>query len=155
MGGKAKIEARVYAYKTTGGVVDMVDFYHSTSPGGNPNWLYIGSKKPSSGGFVDVESIPFVLSPAATQAVRVNIRWLGSELNPQSCSSGEYDDVDDLVFVVDTSSASTTSVVSVAVPVNMPMSLPEPQIRCAGYGSVRCAAANSCKWDGKDCLPMN
>lgn len=89
VGGNAKINARVYAYKTIGGVVNMVDFYHSTSPGANPNWLYIDSKKPSSGGFVNVESIPFVLSPAATQAVRVNIRSLGSEINPQSFSSGE------------------------------------------------------------------
>jgi len=147
-GGEAQVTARVHAFSQE----NMVDFYYSSTPGTNPDWKSISSTQPSSSKFSEVNSAVFFLPKTGTQAVRAIIRWTLENGNVAPCPGGGFSDVDDLVFVVDTSSASLSYDLPVG-PVEMP--LPMPQVECAGFVSGRCVAANTCKWDGKDCSPMN
>merc|ERR1711862_807350 len=142
-GGKAMIKARVFAFQT--GAEDMADFYYTSSPG-DPVWTYVGSATPSSGGFVNVQSEEFPLPKAGMQAVRVNYRWIGESMYASSCSGGSFDDVDDLIFTVDTTSAGEID--SAAIPDHV--GAPQPlviQINCAQHEMERCVAAEQfCEW---------
>jgi len=106
-GGMAGIVAQVYSYA---GEQNKVDFFYSSNPGSNPNWQYISTAETSSQGLVILNSEVFPLSTSGTQAVRVSIRWTGENSAKTPCptsSSGSYSDVDDLVFVVDTTAPVT------------------------------------------------
>ena len=107
-GARVRIEAYIHAFQE--GEEDTVDFYYTnTAALSNPSWTYIGSKEPSRGGFQAL-SIEYTVptggmrqyiwdSTKLMQAVRVNIRWRGGQYS-NSCSGGNYDDVDDMVFTV-------------------------------------------------------
>ena len=88
-----KVTATVYAYST--GSSDSLDLYY-TANANTPTWVLIGTIKPTAGG-VQTLSTTFTLPTGALQAVRANFRYLGSA---SSCSTGAYDDHDDLVFAV-------------------------------------------------------
>eukprot|EP00970_Alexandrium_tamarense_P003931 scaffold664_cov198-Alexandrium_tamarense.AAC.22 len=92
-GGKATIIASVWAWST--GASDHADFYYA-SDANSPNWQYIGSLTPSAGGAQNL-AMDYDLPAGANQAVRVNFRYNGSA-NP--CTSGSYNDRDDVVFAV-------------------------------------------------------
>jgi hypothetical protein len=92
-GKTVKVTATVYAYST--GSSDSLDLYYA--PNANtPVWTLIGTIKPTAGG-VQTLSGTFTLPTGALQAVRANFRYLGSA---SSCSTGAYDDHDDLIFAV-------------------------------------------------------
>ena len=107
-GARVRIEAYIHAFQE--GEEDTVDFYYTnTADLSNPSWIYIGSKEPSRGGFQTL-SIEYTLpaggmrqtiwdSGKLMQAVRVNIRWRGGQYS-NSCSGGNYDDIDDMVFTI-------------------------------------------------------
>jgi len=161
-GGTARVVARIYTYGN--GETNRVDFYSSTTPGPNPNWKPITiNVKPENdgltegGGYVEVEvkSGEFPLSDVELQAVRVSIRWTPETLESTACptsagdDSGKFSDVDDLAFVVDTTSLGGTMsfALSQPSPVVLPELLEELQMNCADVlESDRCEAAIDCEW---------
>ncbi|WNG15814.1 M20/M25/M40 family metallo-hydrolase [Cystobacter fuscus] len=97
-GKTVKIEATVYAYSTT---EDALDLYY-TENATSPSWTFIGTYSPSSTG-VTTLSATYTLPAGGVQAIRANFRYIGSSGTNGSaslCSSGAYDDHDDLVFTV-------------------------------------------------------
>merc|ERR1712238_565694 len=162
-GGTARVVARIYTYGN--GETNRVDFYSSTTPGPNPNWkpITINVKLENGGlteggGYVEVEvkSGEFPLSDVELQAVRVSTRWTPETLESTACptsagdDSGKFSDVDDLAFVVDTTSSVGTMsfALSQPSPVVLPeLLLEELQMNCADVlESDRCKAAIDCEW---------
>merc|ERR1712183_929557 len=115
-----------------------------------------------SGGLVTVTSDVFNLPTTEVQAVRVNLRWTpGGATVPSFCSGTEFDDVDDLVFVVEKSSLSSGSngplhFASMSKPPEPVKPLALPQVDCAIYTKFkwRCEAAAQCIWSGTECIPL-
>jgi subtilisin family serine protease/PKD repeat protein len=106
-GKTVKVEFTVWAWST--GTSDSLDIYY-TGNANNPSWTFLATLKPSAGG-AQVLSATYSLPAGALQAVRGNFRYNGTA---GSCSTGSYDDRDDLVFPTETSgpqppSASFTS----------------------------------------------
>ncbi|WNG50713.1 M20/M25/M40 family metallo-hydrolase [Archangium minus] len=92
-GKQVKVEATVWAYSTT---ADTLDLYYSASAS-SPSWKLIGSYKPSSTGATTI-SATYTLPTGSLQAIRANFRYQGSMAS--TCSTGAYDDHDDLIFTV-------------------------------------------------------
>ena len=92
-GATVEVEATVWAWST--GTSDTADFYYAADAN-NPVWTYIGSVVPPGGG-QQVLTQQYTLPAGSQQAVRVNFRYQGSA---NSCTTGAYDDADDLVFAV-------------------------------------------------------
>ncbi len=84
------VEVTAYVYNPN---VDFLDLYYSgtTSP---PSWTLIATITPGGTG-LQTMSTTYVLPTGNLQAVRANFRYLGSV---SSCSTGSYNDHDDLVF---------------------------------------------------------
>ena len=91
-GKTVKIEATVWTYSTT---ADKLDLYY-TADASNPTWTYITTLAPTAKGAQTLKT-DYTLPAGATQAVRARFRYNGS---PTACSSGSYNDHDDLVFAV-------------------------------------------------------
>jgi aqualysin 1 len=90
-GKAAKIDASVWAWSN--GSFDALDLYY-TGNAANPTWTYLTTLMPVAGG-ASVLSATYTLPAGELQAVRGNYRYLGSQ---GSCTTGTYDDRDDLVF---------------------------------------------------------
>ena len=97
-GTTVEIQATVYAWSD--GSSDTADFYYiADATNSSLLWQYIGSLVPSGGG-IQTLTQQYVLptgSGNVIQAVRVNFRFGGS-VSP--CTSGGFDDRDDLAFAV-------------------------------------------------------
>jgi bacterial leucyl aminopeptidase len=91
-GKQVKIEAKVWAYSTTS---DTLDLYYAPNAN-SPSWTLIGSYKPSGTGAQTI-SATYTLPTGTLQAIRANFRYQGSA---STCSTGAYDDRDDLIFAV-------------------------------------------------------
>jgi hypothetical protein len=87
------VTATVWAWNT--GSSDSLDLYYAANAN-SPTWVLIGTIVPSAGGAQTI-SRTYTLPTGTLQAVRANFRYLGSA---SSCSTGAYDDHDDLVFAV-------------------------------------------------------
>jgi leucyl aminopeptidase len=87
------VTATVWAWST--GSSDHLDLYYAANAN-SPTWVLIGTFTPSAGGAQNL-SATYTLPTGTLQAVRANFRYLGSA---SSCSTGSYDDHDDLVFAV-------------------------------------------------------
>ena len=87
------VTATVWAYGT--GSTNALDLYYAANAS-SPSWVYITTIVPSAGG-AQTLSASYTLPIGSLQAVRANFRYQGS---PSSCSTGAYDDHDDLVFAV-------------------------------------------------------
>jgi methionine-rich copper-binding protein CopC len=87
------VTATVWAWNT--GSSDALDLYY-TANANSPSWVFIGTIVPSAGG-AQALSATYTLPTGALQAVRANFRYQGSA---SSCSTGAYDDHDDLIFAV-------------------------------------------------------
>lgn len=92
-GKTAKITATVWAWNT--GSSDSLDLYYAANAS-SPTWVLIGTLTPTAGGQQTL-STTFTLPTGSVQAIRANFRYQGSA---SSCSTGSYDDHDDLVFAV-------------------------------------------------------
>ena len=90
-GKTVKVTATVWAY--SGFSSDSLDLYYAANAN-SPTWTLIGTIKPTAAG-VQTLTTTFTLPTGALQAVRAQFRYLGSA---SSCSTGSYDDHDDLVF---------------------------------------------------------
>ncbi len=100
-GDTVEVAATVWAWST--GSSDSADFYY-TADADNPSWTYIGSVVPPAGGAHTLTQ-QYVLPAGSLQAVRVNFRYSGTV---GSCTTGGYDDRDDLVFAVSGGGCSCT-----------------------------------------------
>ncbi|MGC4118405.1 MAG: Ig-like domain-containing protein [Myxococcales bacterium] len=90
--GKAvRIEATVWAWSST---ADKLDLYYAANAS-SPTWVRIVTLSPTATGSQTL-SANYILPTGATQAIRGTFRYLGSA---GACTSGSYDDHDDLVFV--------------------------------------------------------
>jgi hypothetical protein len=94
-GGAAQAEVDVWAY--VGYSSDVVDLYVTATPS-SPVWTLIGSRTATKAGAQTI-IVPFILPSASGPrfAIRAQFRYLGSA---SSCTSGPYNDRDDLVFTV-------------------------------------------------------
>jgi len=92
-GKTVKITATVWAWST--GSSDALDLYYAANAS-SPTWVFIATIVPPAGGVQNL-SATYTLPTGSLQAVRANFRYLG---RASSCSTGSYDDHDDLVFAV-------------------------------------------------------
>ncbi|HEY7872252.1 MAG TPA: PPC domain-containing protein [Rudaea sp.] len=90
-GKTAKVTATIWAYSTA----DVIDLY-SAADAGNPSWTFLSSVSASAAG-VQPLSTTFTLPAGGLQAVRAHLRYNGSA---SACSTGSYDESDDLIFAV-------------------------------------------------------
>jgi aqualysin 1 len=94
-GKTVRVEVSVWSWGS--GSADKLDLYYTADANASsPAWTLLTTLMPSVGG-AQVLSAAYVLPEGALQAVRGNFRYNGSE---GSCSTGSYDDRDDLVFPV-------------------------------------------------------
>ena len=92
-GGKTvTVTATVWAWNT--GSSDALDLYY-TANANSPSWVLIGTIVPSAGGQQTISRTYTLPTGSTLQAVRANFRYQGSA---SACSTGAYDDHDDLVF---------------------------------------------------------
>ncbi len=88
----AKITATVWSYD---GTSDSLDLY--SAPNANsPTWTFLNTIKPSAAG-AQTLTTTFALPTGGLQAVRAHFRYQGAA---SSCSTGAYDESDDLIFAV-------------------------------------------------------
>jgi hypothetical protein len=92
-GKTVKVSATVWAY--SGFTSDHLDLYYAANAS-SPSWVLIGTITPTAAG-AQTLSANYTLPSGSSQAVRAQFRYLGSA---SSCSTGAYDDHDDLVFAV-------------------------------------------------------
>lgn len=90
-----QIDATVHVW-SGGPTSDHLDLYYAADAT-SPTWTYITTINPTSGG-VQTHSATYTLPAGPLQAVRANFRYNGST---SPCSTGSYDDHDDVVFAVD------------------------------------------------------
>lgn len=96
-GSLVSIEATVWAYNPA---ADRADFYYTDDASSTtPEWVLIGTVAPSGTG-TQVLTSQYVLPHGSFQAVRVNFRYKGQVATETACSTGVYDDVDDVAFYV-------------------------------------------------------
>lgn len=90
------IEATVFSRRDQG---YFVDFYY-TSDATNPNWIFIGEQSASTTNNLKVLTEEHtIFLPGPLQAVRANLRQ-GERVSGSPCTSGNRDDIDDIVFAV-------------------------------------------------------
>ena len=92
-GNTVTVTATVWAWST--GSSDSLDLYYAANAN-SPSWVLIGTIVPPAGG-AQALSATYTLPTGTLQAVRANFRYQGSA---SSCSTGAYDDHDDLIFAV-------------------------------------------------------
>ena len=114
-GGKAvTVTATVWCYGTT----DSLDLYYTSSiPGsGSPTWTLIKTQACAVSGQSVAMTGTYTLPASGTvHAVRANYRYQGSA---SACSTGSYDDHDDLVFGVNQTADTTAPTTSITAPSN-------------------------------------
>ena len=93
-GASATVTATVWAWSSPSS--DHLDLYYAANAN-SPSWVLIGTITPTVAGAQSI-SRTFTLPTGSTlQAVRAQFRYLGSA---SSCTSGSYNDHDDLIFAV-------------------------------------------------------
>jgi hypothetical protein len=91
-GKTARITATVWSYSTS---LDALDLY--SAPNANaPTWTFLNTIVPTATG-AQTLTTTFVLPTGGLQAIRAHFRYQGSA---STCSTGAYDESDDLVFAV-------------------------------------------------------
>jgi len=89
-GALVRIEATVFAFD---GSSDFLDLFYSASAT-TPSWQYLGTLAPPGPGARTL-STTYILPSGTLQAVRATFRFFGSAA---ACTSGGFDDHDDLIF---------------------------------------------------------
>jgi hypothetical protein len=114
-GGKAvTVSVTVWCYGTT----DAMDLYYATSvPGtGSPTFTLVGTQNCTAGGTARTFTAGYTLpSTGTTHVIRANYRYGGSA---GTCTSGSYNDRDDLVFGVTQAGDTTAPTTSITSPAN-------------------------------------
>jgi kumamolisin len=93
-GATVQVNATVWAYAAFS--ADSLDIYYTTNAN-SPAWTWMTTIKPTASG-PQVLSTAFTLSNGSLQAVRAIFRYGNGK--PAACTTGGYDDHDDLAFAV-------------------------------------------------------
>jgi hypothetical protein len=109
-GKQATIDATVWVYSSS----DYLDLFFAPDAN-SPVWSLIATVPVTGSQVEKVLSTTFTLPPATLPAIRAQWRYVGSAL---TCSSGGYDDHDDLVFVYQSLPDTTPPTVSILSPGN-------------------------------------
>ena len=88
------VSATFWAYSSF--TSDALDLYYAANAN-SPSWVLIGTIVPPAAGAQTISRNYTLPSGGSLQAVRANFRYAGSA---SSCSTGAYDDHDDLIFAV-------------------------------------------------------
>jgi aminopeptidase S len=94
----------VWAYSAASDALDL----YSAANANSPTWVFLSTIKPSAAG-AQTLSTSFTLPSGGLQAIRANFRYGGSA---SSCSTGAYDDHDDLIFAVSSSAPAPDFTIS-------------------------------------------
>jgi len=92
-GKTVKVSATVWAYSSF--TSDHLDLYYAANAN-SPSWVLIATITPTAAG-AQTLSANYTLPSGSLQAVRAQFRYLGSA---SSCTTGSYNDHDDLIFAV-------------------------------------------------------
>jgi leucyl aminopeptidase len=92
-GKTVRVEATVWAW--TSPSADHLELYYAANAA-SPTWTLIGTLTPTAAG-AQTLSATYTLPAGSLQAVRAQFRYQGSA---SACTSGSYNDHDDLVFAV-------------------------------------------------------
>ena len=95
-GKMVRVTATVWAFASFSD--DHLDLYY-TSHAANPTWTYLTTLTPAGAG-AQTLSATYVLPAGGLQAVRAAFRY---QQAPSTCTTGDFDDRDDLVFAVSNS----------------------------------------------------
>ncbi|MEM9593333.1 MAG: hypothetical protein AAGD06_03680, partial [Acidobacteriota bacterium] len=109
----AAVQVDVTVWSWNDGSADSLDLYYAADAN-SPSWTFIATLQPSAGGSQTL-STTYTLPSGTLQAVRANFRYQGSAA---PCTTGNYDDADDLVFAVKPSGANTAPSASISAPTN-------------------------------------
>ncbi len=101
-GNTVTVTATVWTYATSGSSKDSLDIYYAANAN-SPSWVLVKTIAPTTTG-ASTLSTTYTLPTGSLQAVRANFRSGGSAA---VCTTGSYDDHDDLIFAV--ASAGTPS----------------------------------------------
>jgi hypothetical protein len=93
-GKTVRVGATVWAYSTF--TADHLDLYYAANAA-SPSWVLIATITPTAAGAQTLTANYTLPSGGASQAVRAQFRYNGSA---SSCTTGSYNDHDDLVFAV-------------------------------------------------------
>ncbi|KAK1732242.1 hypothetical protein QTG54_017067 [Skeletonema marinoi] len=96
-GDEVTITASVWCWST--GSNSFIDFYYA-SDASNPVWNQIVPRERCPGGGQQTMTASVVLVQGSLQAVRANFMFGSGDPGENSCTSGNYDDTDDLVISV-------------------------------------------------------
>jgi hypothetical protein len=111
-GNQVTVTATVWTYATSGSSEDYLDVYY-TANASTPSWVLVKTIAPTTTG-ASTLSTSYTLPAGGLQAVRANFRSGGSAA---VCTTGSYDDHDDLIFAVQ--SAGTPSFSLSATPASV------------------------------------
>jgi hypothetical protein len=92
-GKTVRIEATVWAWTTPS--ADKLDLYYAANAQ-SPTWTFLATLTPTAGG-AQTLTATYTLPGGSLQAVRAQFRYQGAA---STCTSGGYNDRDDLVFAV-------------------------------------------------------
>lgn len=113
-GKTARITATIWAYSAAD---DSLDLY-SAANANAPTWTFLNTIKPTAAG-AQTLTTTFVLPSGGLQAIRAHVRYQGAAT---ACSTGAYDDADDLIFGVSSATAPTPDFTVSASPSSVTMS---------------------------------
>ncbi len=88
-----RIDATVWAYSSF--TSDKLDLYYAANAS-SPTWTFLTTLTPAAAG-AQTLSATYTLPTGTLQAVRAQFRYAGSA---GTCTTGGYNDRDDLVFAV-------------------------------------------------------
>jgi subtilisin family serine protease len=97
-----RIEVKLWVY--SGYTSDHLDLYGAADASA-PTWTLLGTLEPAGAGAQTVTGYASLPAGGAMQAIRAAFRFTGS---PSPCTTGSYDDRDDLVFAVGAGTPDTT-----------------------------------------------
>ena len=120
-GDEVTVTAHVWCWSS--GSSDFIDFYH-TSDAANPVWTQIGARQTCPGGGAQTVSTSFTLPSGGLQAVRANLMYNSQTASAASCTTGGYDDTDDVVISVKAANQQTAAPTQNPTP--QPSSAPTP-----------------------------
>ncbi len=106
------VTATVWAYSSYSS--DKLDLYYAANAS-SPSWTLIGTYTPSGAGARTITANYTLPSGGSLQAVRANFRYTGTA---SACSTGAYDDHDDLVFAVTSTPDTTAPTTAITAPAN-------------------------------------
>ncbi len=92
-GKTVRIDATVWAWTTPS--ADHLDLYYAANAS-SPTWTFVATLSPAAAG-AQTLSATYTLPAGSLQAVRAQFRYQGTA---SACTSGGYNDRDDLVFAV-------------------------------------------------------